>query len=277
MKFKLISRKGNNNSDHSSKTKSPVGFKRKIYYSVLVVGVALLVTAALIFVYRLIEEGTARDEYETVRELFFGSVPAESEGNIPADTDDFVEEIETLPYEEAESLRLNLEELFEINNDFIGWISIGGLIEYPVVRGNDNHRYINTTFMGERNPAGAIFMDYRNTQGFDETISVLYGHLTRDRTMFSELHRFRDSNFLAENPYIEITTLGGDILVYQVFAAIVTDVWNPAYTLSFTNTARAISGFPNTPRDADRFMLLSTCTLGPDDDERLLVFAAFAE
>jgi hypothetical protein len=61
---------------------------------------------------------------------------------------------------------------------------------------------------------------------------------------------------------------------YRVFAARVVEVWNTAYTLPFTDSSRAIAAFPNTPGDASRFLLLSVCTLGPDDDERLLVYAA---
>ncbi|MCL2222890.1 MAG: class B sortase [Oscillospiraceae bacterium] len=281
MKFKLIGSKGKRNE----KEKRAKSFGKKTYFSTLALGSALIISALIIFVYILNEEAVARAEYDTLREIRFNpispqtltdeSITEEAEGSVP---EAYIAEGETEEQTDYTALRrLAMEELYEINNDFVGWISIADLIEYPVVRGRDNVRYLNRTFTGEWNRAGAIFMDYRNELNFEETITVLYGHLTGDNTMFSELHRFRNTTFLAENPYIEITTLDGEILIYRIFATRMTDAWNLAYTLSFTDTDRAIRGFPNAPRDASRFMLLSTCTFGIDDDERFLVFAVLVE
>ena len=281
MNLKLIGRKGK----RGKREKWARSLGQKTYVSTLALGAVLIVSALVIFLYRLNEEAVARAEYDVLREIHFApQLHRAAEAEADTDIDTAAETEDTVYDDGAEEStdyqllrRLAMEELFEINNDFIGWISIADLIEYPVVRGTNNFRYLNTTFMGERNPAGAIFMDYRNTEGFDETISVIYGHLTGAGTMFSELHRFRNSTFLDENPYIEITTLEGETLIYRIFAARMTDAWNPAYTLSFTDTDRAIRVFPNAPRDASRFILLSTCTFGPDDDERFLVFAALVE
>lgn len=270
----------------TKKTQSPQEKKKRIiYWSVLGVGAVLIIAAMAIFVFRADEETSARSEYESVRDAFFYIAnPAyhDTSGGMPNESEPIADS-EDAPggdlgdiIDEAQQRRLAMANLLEINSDFIGWISIEGLIEYPVVRGSDNSKYLNTTFKGQRNSAGTIFMDYRHSLGFDESICILYGHLTRDGTMFSELHRFRDSEFLQENPYIKVTTLDGELLTYRVFAAKITDVWNSAYTLSITNTTRAIADFPNTPRDASRFLLLSTCTPGLNDDERLLVFAALA-
>jgi len=50
----------------------------------------------------------------------------------------------------------------EINPDYVGWLKIDGTnIDFPIVRGNDNEKYLTTTFKGEENILGAVFMDYR--------------------------------------------------------------------------------------------------------------------
>jgi len=166
--------------------------------------------------------------------------------------------------------------LAEINRDFIGWIMIGDFIDYPVVRGRDNDRYLETTFSGQNNISGAIFMDHANTRGFDETVAVLYGHNMRNGTMFAPLHRYRDRTYLAENPNILILTAKGELLLYRIFAARITDVENRDADLGISNGSTASGVFRNAPAGTNRFLVLSTCT-SVDDNERLRIYAALIE
>ena len=255
-----------------SKCRRPLNKKQIIYASAIVVGAIAIGVGLWIIIGGYLEDATARTEYDQLRTDF----PAISE-NVDFDTVD-EDEYENLPEaltEEDMHLRtLSLDELAAINNDFIGWINIAGIISYPVVRGNDNDKYINTTFTGAHNSAGAIFMDYRNTNNFDEFSKIIYGHHTRDGSMFAPLSRFLDSNFLRQNPDITVTTRDGRTLTYRVFAAKVTDAWDPAYGIALFDPARAAEEFPNAPANARGFMLLSTCTRSRDRDERILVFAA---
>ena len=218
------------------------------------------------------EDAVARDEYEQLRE-FSPSVVEEIR-----EEDDDVELNDELPEadeEENEEMRaLTFDELARLNQDFIGWINVNNLIDYPVVRGRDNSRYINTTFTGGRNTAGAIFMDYRHANGFDEPVSILYGHYTRDGSMFSPLVQYLDSAFLQRNPNITITTRDGRKLSYRIFAATLTDAWDVAYTIGVSESERAAEVFPGAPENASSFLLMSTCTRSSDVDERILVFAA---
>ena len=49
----------------------------------------------------------------------------------------------------------------DANPNYVGWLRIDSTnIDFPIVRGTDNVRYLTTTFRGEENIAGAIFMDY---------------------------------------------------------------------------------------------------------------------
>ena len=119
-------------------------------------------------------------------------------------------------------------------------------------------------------------MDYRHARGFDEQVVILYGHRTRDGSMFTALERYLDADYLRRNPNISITTRDGSRLTYTVFAAKVTDAWDAAYNVGVYDTGRASEVFPNVPQNANRFLLLSTCTRGNNDEERLLVFAALS-
>jgi len=270
-----------NNSKENDNATVPVGDEKSrrkwslqrmhaIYGSLVVVGVVLVTVALRVILGGLVEDAEARSEYEQLRESFPAVASQSPEPD--AEPEEMEEELEE---EDDWDLRnLSLDELYALNRDFVGWISTGASIDYPVVRGSDNDKYINTTFLGARNTAGAIFMDYRHSNGFNEQVCILYGHNTRDGSMFSELVRYLDLGYLQRNPTITITTRDGRTLNYRVFAARLTDAWDEAYTIGIHSSARASGEFPNAPENAGHFLLLSTCTRNANDDERILVFAA---
>ena len=223
------------------------------------------------------EDSAALQEYQELREVFF-TVPEPPEPQEPPQPQKPPELLEQSPEDFENNIEedeyLNLAELARINPDFVGWISIENYIEYPVVRGVNNDIYIHTTFSGGQNSAGAIFMDFRNRAGFDDSITILFGHRARNGTMFAPLVKYLDRSFLQENPKIVITTRDGEVLTYRVFSSKLTDAWDTLYDLSFSNSSQAAGAFPNAPADTNRFLLLSTCTPNSDKDERIIVFAA---
>ena len=249
--------------------------KRYILYIVMIAIGTFLIAAGLRDMLTERREATeAREEYDMLYAIYTGedsvrigpTITSVPEG--PVDTDIVPED----PPEEPGFP--TLDELYEMNNDFIGWFSIAGLIEYPVVQGRDNDKYINTTFMGERNRAGSIFMDYRHAGKWDEPVCILFGHRTYDGAMFAPLGNYLNSTFMYRNNTIEITTRDGETLTYRIFAAIETDAWDPVYEAAIKNPSGASETFPNVPDNATRFLVLSTCTRSADPDERILVFAA---
>jgi len=241
--------------------------RKQVLYGLLVVAGVIMATIALrIILGGLMEDAAARTEYEQLRESF-----PEIAGEHPLPPEEPDEEEE----EDFDLRNLSLDELAAINGDFVGWINANNnFIDYPVVRGRDNVRYINTTFFGTRNTAGTIFMDYRHARGFDEHVTILYGHFTRDGSMFSSLINYLNEGHRQRNPNVTITTRDGRTLTYRVFAARMTDAWDEAYTVGIHDSARAADVFPNVPANTNRFLLLSTCTRSSNNDERILVFAA---
>jgi|GEM_PF-3066707 len=162
------------------------------------------------------------------------------------------------------------EYLRAINPDYIGWIFIEHTeIDYPVVRGEDNTHYMETTFMGTRNRAGSIFMDYRNTYGFDSPLTVLYGHNSRSGAMFRGLHSD------LETDYIHIVNLDNEMLVYRILDKRLTDVHDVAFELIGAGESAVVDYliFLDAPPGSTRMLVLSTCTTSRDEDERLIVIA----
>ncbi len=169
-------------------------------------------------------------------------------------------------------------DLTEINADYIGWLRIGGTeIDYPLVQGNDNDKYLKTTFEGERNRLGAIFMDYRCKAGFDAPYAILYGHNAKNGSMFGGLSAYLDSGYLAEHPTLSIVLPDGTERIYQILAARKTDVTDSAYKLDGM-TEKQLASLRKSigaREDAARILTLSTCTSGGNDDERILLFAVY--
>ena len=101
--------------------------------------------------------------------------------------------------------------MLETNPDTVGWIKVPNTkTDNPVVQGDDNDKYLHTTFEGEESKYGTIFADSRNVferGGVLSKNTILYGHHMRDGEMMGEMKKYRDLEFYKENPYIEFTTI----------------------------------------------------------------------
>jgi len=164
------------------------------------------------------------------------------------------------------------EEMRAINPDFVCWLRIDGTnIDYPVVRGVDNDKYLNTSFYGEDNIAGAIFMDYRN-DGDKLPHIIIYGHNLQQGGMFTDLRRFLNKQFLEDNDTITLI-VNGHPVEFEIFSARLSDIRDPAYNLN-VNTSRLFARFATSvdaPLHATQIITLSTCTSSGGDNARLIV------
>jgi len=180
-------------------------------------------------------------------------------------------EAETGRHGEAQLGALDIE-MRQINPDYVCWIRIDGTnIDYPVVRGSDNEKYINTTFYGEKNKAGAIFMDYRNL-GDPIPHIIIYGHNVRQGGMFTDLKKFLNGWFLEENNIITLIINDNEVK-FEIFSARLSDIYDPAYNLDLS-TPRYFARFAdkiNAPLKATQIIPLSTCASAGPADERVIV------
>ena len=249
--------------------------RRLIYAALFLPALAGVIIAMVMLILAQRESRAAQDEYEGLRE----HSPLVSETSTPPplqappiepDTDN---DPDTDLPEEPEPV-VNLQ---NINKDYIGWIKIdGSVIDYPVVQGKDNWKYIYTTFSGEYNKAGTIFMDWRCEGTFDNNFAVLYGHNRSDGSMFTALHDYEDKTYLREHPEITIVLPDGKKQTYTIFAARLTTITDDLFSLfnSPQSTIERYFARYNAPEGAQHFLVMSTCTFGGNKEDRLLVFAA---
>lgn len=170
----------------------------------------------------------------------------------------------------------------EVNPEYVGWLEIAGTnggrlpgINYPVVQGEDNSKYLTTTFEGKENKLGAIFLDYRCAGAFDAPHAIIYGHNANDASMFGSLSDLLELD--AEKwPDITITMPDGTALIYSIYAIRETDINDPAYRLDFEDNAQLsiFAAEMGAPDKVTRLLTLSTCADNGNKDNRLLVQAA---
>lgn len=182
-----------------------------------------------------------RHEQQLLEELADQTVPesplpeSESQTLTPTDTPEPAEEKEWAQLTLEEKIQ-KLEEYFgidipdkdidfsalqeETNADIYAWIYIPNTkIDYPVLQHpEDNLYYLNYNIDGTKGYPGCIYTENYNTKDFTDHNTVIYGHNMKNGTMFAGLHKYEDSKFFEENPYVYIYT-PDEVYVYQVFAA----------------------------------------------------------
>jgi len=198
----------------------------------------------------------AQNEYERLREF----APGISQDSIDSSPD------ASEPF----------EHLISINPDYIGWLYIEGTrIDYPIVQSFNNHQYLTTTFEGQNNASGAIFMDSRIENGFNG-FSLLHGHNMRDGSMFADLFLFKnDEEFRERHTEILVVPLHGELLRYRVFDIRYTDVNDKVYSLIGSDRASIYEYFSQfgIPEWAD-IIALSTCAHDYRDGRLLILGVA---
>ncbi len=127
--------------------------------------------------------------------------------------------------------KVDFDKLISLNSEAVAWIRFDepSKINYPVVQGPDNAKYLNTTFEGQRNGAGALFVDADNASDFSDRNTFIYGHNMKNGSMFGQLRKYKTKSFCEKNPYFYIYTPDGKESKYQVFAACIVEDTSDSY------------------------------------------------
>lgn len=182
-------------------------------------------------------------------------------------------------------IRSGFEDLKELNEDMIGWLTIGETkIDYPILQSDNNTDYLNHNYYGDTSIAGSIFMDYRNNVTMHEKNFILYGHRMKDGSMFQHLTKYLEEDFFEANRTFTFDTLY-DSYEAEIFAVYNTMTDFDYIQTDFDNEAeyeQLLQGIQErslytTDLEVgieDQIITLSTCeyTLDPDDS-RLVVHA----
>ena len=152
----------------------------------------------------------------------------------------------------------NIQALIAENADCIGWLSIDGTnISYPVMHTpSDPQKYLRRNFYGKYSQSGVPFLDGRCD--LQSTNLIIYGHNMKNGTMFSDLKRYVDRDFLNAHRTVKFETTDGvqTFTVAEVLKTNTSDAW-----------------YDRIAAEDSRQLILSTC-YGSGKDGRLLIIAA---
>ena len=181
------------------------------------------------------------------------------------------------------SLKVDFEKLQKANKDVVAWIQFDEpeRINYPVVKGEDDDKYLSTTFEGKKNSSGAIFMDANNSGEFADRNTFIYGHNMKNGSMFGQLRKFKAKDYCEQNPYFYIYTPDGKEVKYQIFAVCIVEDTSRSYTRFYNNDQEYLDYLKYIKSIArydtgvevnaeSKIVSLSTCT-NVSETQRLLV------
>jgi SrtB family sortase len=183
--------------------------------------------------------------------------------------------------------------LYDRNSDISGWLTIPAIgVNYPVMRTVNNEYYLTHDAERASSRYGALFLDSGNSvlPGQLSLNLSIYGHQTRNGTMFGQLSKYRDLAFYKANPTFSFDTLYEE-KKWVVFAVIVTNAdpaqdggrffeWRnpgaaePARIDAFVAQLRqrSLIDSPVEVGPGDRLLSLTTCCYD-FKNARLVVFA----
>ena len=178
-------------------------------------------------------------------------------------------------------------EVFEQNNDLIGWISIPDTrIDYPVMQTKDNPDfYLKHAFDKSYSNYGVPFAEENCDADISDNM-VIYGHHMNNGSMFSDLCKYEDEDFYREHKKIRFDTLGG-YGEYTVIAAFKTIAYsekgfpyyhfvyaeNQAVFDKYVAKCKELSLYDTgvTAEYGDKLLTLSTCEYSQDNGRMVVV------
>jgi len=185
-----------------------------------------------------------------IAELPMAEAPAESVTN--AETETSAEPTEQPAAEH------DIQALIAENADCIGWLSIDGTnISYPVMyTPSEPQKYLRRNFYGKYSQSGVPFLDGRCD--IQSTNLIIYGHNMKNGTMFADLKKYVDKDFLSAHRTVKFETMDGIryFTVTEILRTDITDAWYDRIAVE----------------DGSRCLILSTC-YGSGKDGRLLIIA----
>lgn len=242
--------------------------KKIIFRIVFIVALLVFVGAASYIAYTYIGYKKDADTYqEAVSEYVKEPEKAVSDQAAPTQP---AEEEETFLDRYPDSIEVDFESLQELNPDIIGWIYCPDtVINYPILKADDNDYYLHRNYKKESSAAGSIFVECANRDGFVDSNTIIYGHHMKDGSMFASLSKWQNAEYYEEHPYMYLYTPEETYMI-ELFSAYTTAAGSDSYIAvlspceemdSYLGRVKSKSAFTSEvslPGD-ERYVMLSTC------------------
>lgn len=170
--------------------------KKIIYFCVLTLLIIFIIINSF-FIYKILNENNEQEElFENLQEQI----------NIKIEK------------QENNTKEMDLQILYEQNQDLVGWIKIDGTdINYPVMQTKNNpNYYLRKNFYREYSAYGNPFIS-EDCSIKDSNNLIIYGHHISGKKMFGELESYKNKDFYNKHKIISFYTLK-DKYEYEIFS-----------------------------------------------------------
>ena len=167
-----------------------------------------------------------------------------------------------------------------ITDDMVAWITLDDTnIDYPVMQGEDNSKYLNVNPYGEYALSGSIFLDSRNSGDFSDPYSILYGHHMEYGVMFGALDEYLNESYLRAHSSGTLLVGRKNVKTFRlkVFAVAKVNVFDEKVFFEPDSEDIGVliqeyaKVYDDSVTKSRRILALSTCT-EPVSQNRLIVF-----
>ena len=244
--------------------------KKAIFIILFILLISLIVISSY-FIYKQLKE---ENEQESIFSELNEIIQIDTEKTVKTNSD--------------ENEDINIKELYNINNDLIGWIKIDDTdITYPVMQNkNQPEYYLRRNFYKKYSSYGTPFLAYECNLKTSENL-IIYGHHMQNKKMFGELENYKNKEFYNNHKEIIFYTLD-NIQKYEIFTVFKTTLYKKDtfkyYQNIELNSEEEYSNFINKccsmslyntnikPNYEDKLITLSTCEYS-EENSRLVVVA----
>lgn len=177
---------------------------------------------------------------------------------------------------------IDFKTLKGINEDIVGWIYIpDSLIDYPILRGSSDQKYLYKDYTGKYSVIGSIFMFSDAELGTDDHV-IFFGHNMISKQMFGGLKDYKSADYASTHMkayiYTPDRTKECDLIstfrcykMDEVFELNVSDEEKKSVS-EWHNSLNERSIYPlSIPNTAGQIFTLSTCDGYTGTSNRLTV------
>lgn len=203
--------------------------KKWIYNTLIIVFALIFAVSAFLLADYFIDSAKQKDNYDNLSDLVAQNRPTRPtvlDATDPAQSSDptapsaeetapitepVPELVEVTHPKTGEKVQVLPEyaEIFQLNPDTVGWISIPGTnVDYPVMQTPDRpDYYLDRDFYGEPAKHGAIYAREVCDINKPSDNITLYGHHMKDGSMFADVMDYQHKSFYEKHRYIYFDTL----------------------------------------------------------------------
>ena len=198
---------------------------RLIYLSILLLAIILI--GVLVFsLYHLYTEYLPQQK-EIQRFSELSEIAHGGDTDATDDTDSDPEQQNTIETTStgAKVPHYTLEQLFSMNSDMAGWLTIPDtVVDYPVMYTPDDvERYLHMDFDGYYSFSGCLFIG--DNCDVDSDAFVIYGHNMNNGSMFGSIDYYTSYEYWLSHPDVILKTKD-ETRLYKIFAAFATKVYD---------------------------------------------------